>query len=118
MPTDAPALAAVGPRFEIPESVPAPIAAVRAQVVRAVRSLIGQRGGIMLLRTWGSGGEVRIVCAIDGPSLALRITCGDETVAGQVRSLAGTIANECARHGCTPSHIECLGPMRSLQPAA
>ena len=118
MPTDAPALASAGPRFEIPDTVPAPVAALRAQAVRAVRSLIGQRGGIMLLRAWGSGAELRIDCAFDGPSVALRITCGDEAVAAQVRSLAGAIATACARHGCTPSRIECLGPLRSLQPAA
>lgn len=118
MSTDAPALASVGPRFEIPGSVPAPVAALRTQAVRAVRSLIGQRGGAMLLRAWGSGAELRIDCAIDGRSVALRVTCGDEAIAAQVRSLAGTIATECARHGCTPSRIECLGPVRSLQPAA
>lgn len=116
--TDAPAPASVGPRFEIPGSVPVPLAALRAQAVRAVRSLIGQRGGTMLLRAWGSGAEVRIDCAIDGPSVALRITCGDEALSVQLRSLAATIATECARHGCAPSRIECLGPMRSLQPAA
>ena len=118
MHTDVPALPAIGPRFEVPGSVPAPVGALRAQLLRAVRSLIGQRGGVMLLHAWGSGASMRIDCAVQGATAELRIACDDECVAAQLRSLAEVVGTECSRHGCKPSRIECLGPARSLQPAA
>lgn len=118
MPTDVPALPAIGPRFEVPASVPAPIGALRAQLRRAVRSLIGQRGGVMLLHAWGSGASMRIECGVQGAAAELRIACDDECAAAQVRSLAEVIGTECSRHGCKPARIECLGPALSLQPAA
>ena len=118
MSIDVSALVTVGPRFEVPASVPAPIAVLRAQLRRAVRSLIGQRGGTMLLHAWGSGAELRIECVVHGGAAELRISCDDEAVAVQLRFLAEGIATECARHGCVPSRIECVGPARKLQPAA
>jgi hypothetical protein len=118
MPIDVPALVSVGPRFEVPGSVPAPLSLLRAQLRRAVRSLIGQRGGTMLLHAWGSGAELRIECVVSAGTAELRIACDDEAVAVQLRMLAEAVATECVRHGCAPSRIECVGPARKIQPAA
>jgi hypothetical protein len=89
-----------------------------AQVRRALRSLLGQRGGTMLLRAWDSGAEVRIDCEVSGASAVAAIRCAAEPCAGAIRAACDALLAECARCGCALARIECTGPARSLLPAA
>ena len=91
---------------------------VVTQVRRALRSLLGQRGGTMLLRAWEGGGEVRIDCSVSGATAVADIECGDESCAAAIRAASVELQAECARRGCALAQIECRGPARSLMPAA
>jgi hypothetical protein len=108
----------VGPRFEVPGSVAPGAALVRAQVRRAIRSLVGQRGGTMLMHAWGSGAVVRVECVVSGATASVAIRCEDEVVAAVVRDAGVLFADECARCGCALARIEFAGPASAVLPAA
>lgn len=108
----------IGPRFEVPGSVAPGAALLRAQVRRAIRSLVGQRGGTMLLHAWGSGAVVRIECSVAGATATIALRCEDESVAAVIRSSGPLLADECARCGCALARIECAGPASAALPAA
>jgi hypothetical protein len=108
----------VGPRFEIPVAAPVR-ASSRTQLRRAVRSLLGQRGGVMLMSAWGLGTEVRIECAVSGATTEIVVSTDDEATAALIRSLCDALSLECARCGCALARISCAGPApRPMLPAA
>ncbi|NBQ14146.1 MAG: hypothetical protein EBU31_05925 [Proteobacteria bacterium] len=76
----------IGPRFEMPISAPVR-ASFRTQLRRAVRSLLGQRGGVMLMSAWGLGTEVRIECTVSGATTEIVVSTDDEVTAAMIRSL-------------------------------
>ena len=108
----------IGPRFEVPGSVAPGAALLRTQVRRAIRSLVGQRGGTMLLHAWGSGEQLRIECEVAGASAAVTIACSDDAVAAALDRGADQLLSECVRCGCALARIRCAGPATVLLPAA
>lgn len=84
--------------------------ALRAQVVRAVRALVGQRGGIMLLRPWGGGSTVRIECSLAGSVASVALRCEDERALPALRASVDGVRAACARGGCVLGHVETSGP--------
>jgi len=108
----------IGPRFEMPISAPVR-ASFRTQLRRAVRSLLGQRGGVMLMTAWGLGTEVRIECTVSGATTEIVVSTDDEVTAAMIRSLCDALSLECAPCGCALARISCAGPApRPMQPAA
>ncbi|MFM8697958.1 MAG: hypothetical protein ACKOTD_07495 [Phycisphaerales bacterium] len=91
-------------------------AAVASQARRAVRALLAQRGGTMLLRLWSGGAELRIDCTWSGRSAELVFATRDEVVAAVLRALAPAFESECARCGIVHARITCSGP--AARPAA
>ena len=91
-------------------------AVVASQARRAVRALLAQRGGTMLLRLWSGGAELRIDCAWSGRSAELVFATRDEVVAAVLRALAPAFESECARCGIVHARITCSGP--AARPAA
>lgn len=84
--------------------------ALRAQVARAVRALVGQRGGIMLLRPWGGGSTVRIECSLAGAVASVALRCEDERALPALRASVDGVRAACARGGCVLGHVETSGP--------
>ena len=108
----------VGPRFEFPVTALVR-ASFRTQLRRAVRSLLGQRGGVMLMTAWGLGTGVRIECTVSGATTAIVVSTDDEVTASMIRSLCDALSLECARCGCALARISCAGPApRPMLPAA
>ncbi|MFM8873628.1 MAG: hypothetical protein ACKOJI_09810 [Phycisphaerales bacterium] len=91
-------------------------AAVASQARRAVRALLAQRGGTMLLTLWSGGAELRIDCTWSGRSAELVFATRDEVVAAVLRALAPAFESECARCGIVHARITCSGP--AARPAA
>lgn len=112
------ARSSIGPRFEVPGSVAPGAALVRAQVRRAIRSLVGQRGGTMLMHAWGGGAVVRVECSVSGAAAVIAVRCEDEAVAAVIRAAGSMMAEECARCGCALARVECAGPAAAALPAA
>jgi hypothetical protein len=110
--------AAIGPRFDVTALPASPDAPFAFQLRRALRSLLGQRGGTMLLHSRGSGATVRITCETSGASASASIACAEPADADAVRRCADALLAECARCGCALARIECVGPSRALLPAA
>lgn len=86
--------------------------ALMAQVARAVRALVGQRGGIMLLRPWGGGATVRIECSFAGAVASVVLRCEDERALPALRASVDGVRAACARGGCVLGHVEANGPMQ------
>ena len=108
----------IGPRFEMPVAAPVR-ASLRTQLRRAVRSLLGQRGGVMLMSAWGRGTAVRIDGAVAGATTEIVVSTDDEVTAVLIRSLCDALSLECARCGCALARISCAGPApRPMLPAA
>ncbi len=84
--------------------------ALRAQVARAVRALVGQRGGIMLLRPWGGGSTVRIECSLAGAVASVALRCEDERALPALRASVEGVRAACARGGCVLGHVEASSP--------
>jgi len=84
--------------------------ALRVQVARAVRALVGQRGGIMLLRPWGGGSTVRIECSLAGAVASVALRCEDERALPALRASVDGVRAACARGGCVLGHVETSGP--------
>ena len=91
-------------------------AAVASQARRALRALLAQRGGTMLLHLWSGGAQLRIDCALSGPSAELVFSTRDDVVAAVLRALAPAFEAECARCGVRHARITCSGP--AARPAA
>ena len=91
-------------------------AEVASQARRAVRALLAQRGGTMLLRLWSGGAELRIDCTLAGRSADLAFATRDEVVSAVLRALAPAFESECARCGMAHARITCSGP--AARPAA
>ena len=108
----------VGPRFEVGSPWGREHATLLRQVRRALRSLLGQRGGTMLLHAWGSGEQLRIECEVAGASAAVTIACSDDALAAALDRGADQLLSECVRCGCAPARIRCAGPATVLLPAA
>ena len=108
----------IGPRFEVPGSVAPGAALLRTQVRRAIRSLVGQRGGTMLMHAWGSGAVIRIECSVSGAAAVVAVRCEDEAVAAVIRASGTMVSDECARCGCALARVECAGPASVALPAA
>jgi hypothetical protein len=110
--------ATIGPRFDVTSIRSSADAPFAAQLRRALRSLLGQRGGTMLLHARGSGATVRIACEVSGASASAAIVCAEAADADAVRRSADALLAECARCGCALARIECVGPSHALLPAA
>ena len=108
----------VGPRFAVQHSEAAPADAFAPQLRRAVRSLLGQRGGTMLMRAWGSDAEVRIECSVADGEASVLVSTPDAELASAVRGMVGLVRHECARAGTALARVECIGPAQPLRPAA
>jgi hypothetical protein len=114
----------VGPRFAFPVPGASSQSPFARQLVRAVRSLIGQRGGVMLLRSWDSGADVRIECSFDGTSVSVVLLSAHDETAGALRAHAARIGRECSRsrggsRRGQQVQVSCLGPVpQPLVPAA
>jgi hypothetical protein len=91
-------------------------AEVASQARRAVRALLAQRGGTMLLRLWSGGAELRIDCALSGRQAEFVFSTCDEVVAAVLRALVPAFEAECVRCGAAHARITCSGP--SARPAA
>jgi hypothetical protein len=90
--------------------------AVASQSRRALRALIAQRGGTMLLRLWSGGAELRIDCVMSGASAELAFSTRDDVVAAVLRALVPAFESECARCGVGHARVTCAGP--AARPAA
>lgn len=120
----------IGPRFAIPVEEASARSPFATQLRRAVRSLVAQRGGLMLLRAWGSGADVRIECVLQGGAASLVLSTPDEDAAVAVRAHVARIVRESVRRREAGSggsvdtllahaRISCVGPAaRPLVPAA
>ncbi len=108
----------VGPRFQVAGASAPEAALVRAQLRRAIRSLVGQRGGTMLMHAWGTGAVLRVECAVSGATASVAIRCEDESLAAVVRASTAMVEDECARCGCALVRVECAGPASAVLPAA
>ena len=114
----------VGPRFAFPVQGASPQSPFARQLMRAVRSLIGQRGGVMLLRSWESGADVRIECSFEASSVAVVLVSAHEETADALRAHAARIGRECGRSRVESRRgqqvqVSCLGPVpQPLVPAA
>ncbi len=86
------------------------VRALVSQVARAMRELVGQRGGIMLLRPWGGGSTVRVECALNGSVASVVLRCEDERALPALRSSFDGVRAACARGGCVLGALEALGP--------
>lgn len=91
-------------------------AEVASQARRAVRALLAQRGGTMLLRLWSGGAELRIDCTLAGRSAELAFSTRDDVVAAVLRALVPAFEAECARCGTPHARITCSAP--TARPAA
>ena len=80
------------PRFELADPASGAVRADRLRLRRGVRSLVGQRGGVMLLTLASVGAEVRIDCRMARAGVSLEL------------------ATECARLGLALDRIACAGP--------
>lgn len=110
------ARAMTGPRSDAHPAAADPL--LVAQVRRALRSLLGQRGGTMLLHAWGSGAQLRVECEVAGASAAVTVACSDDAVASALDRGADELLSECVRCGCALARIRCAGPATALLPAA
>lgn len=107
-----------GPRIRIPDAA-VPSSCLRTQLRRAIRALIGQRGGTMLLAAWPTGASVRIDCAIAGATANVDIATNDDATAVAIRAVEDAVSTECARCGCALVRVSCTGPAaQPLKPAA
>lgn len=103
--------AGAAPRSLVPQA-----SAVASQARRALRVLLAQRGGTMLLRLWSGGAELRIDCAVTGSSADVTFSTRDDVVAAVLRALSPAFEAECSRCGATHARIACSGP--AARPAA
>ena len=98
------------PRFELSDPASGAVRADRLRLRRGVPSLVGQRGGVMLLTLASVGAEVRIDCrmARAGVSLELATDCAE--AAELLRGSFELLRTECARLGLALDRIACAGP--------
>lgn len=108
-----PTLLTAVPRFEMPESAcPARSDTDRLQLRRALRALLGQRGGAMLMTLHGGfrGVQLRMDCSVESGAAAVAITTADEAAAQLVRGSTELLRFECARCGYDLARVQCTGP--------
>lgn len=98
------------PRFELSDPASAAVRADRLRLRRAVRSLVGQRGGVMLLTLGALGAEVRIDCRMGRAEVALELATDRADAAEFLRGSFDLLRLECARLGLALDRIACAGP--------
>lgn len=82
-------------------------------VRRAVRALLRQMGGTMIVQLRGCGAVVRMECSLqDGVALFVARSSSDAGMAVVVRSKLGVDA-ECTRAGCELQRLESSAPQSS-----
>ena len=104
-----------GPRFQVPVQSPlqgaAAEALLQAQLRRAVRALIDQRGGVLLMRTWGVESTVRIECTVARATASIVLSTDNDETASVIRGMSDALTTECARRGCALARISCAMPV-------
>ena len=104
-----------GPRFQVPAQSPlqgaAAEALLQAQLRRAVRALIDQRGGVLLMRTWGFDSTVRIECTVARATASIVLSTDNDETASVIRGMSDALTTECARRGCALARISCAMPV-------
>jgi hypothetical protein len=98
------------PRFELADPASGVLRTDRLRLRRALRSLVGQRGGVMLLTLDSFGAEVRIDCRISAAEVALELATDDADAAELLRGSFELLRTECARLGLALGRIGCAGP--------
>ncbi len=93
-----------------PKAAGVDVRALVAQIGRAVRALVAQRGGIMLLRPWGGGATVRVECTLSGSVATVVMRCEDDRALPALRSSTERVRAACARGGCVLGDVEASGP--------
>lgn len=74
---------------------------------RALRALLRQRGGSMVMRLPACGAPVRMDCSLDGCLAAVVIRSGTATVHSIAQMAFAALQAECARAGYRDAAIEC-----------
>lgn len=98
------------PRFELADPASAAVRADRLRLRRGVRSLVGQRGGVMLLVLASVGAEVRIDCRMARPGVSLELATDCAEASELLRGSFELLRTECARLGLSLDRIACAGP--------
>lgn len=107
----------VGPRFSIPLGGESSLLAMQLQ--RGVRTLVGQRGGVLLMHAWGIGTNIRMECEVSGAFVSLLVVTDDDETAALMRVSTRMLEQTCARCGYGLARVSCAGPAsQPMQPAA
>lgn len=98
------------PRFELADPASSAVRADRLRLRRGVRSLVGQRGGVMLLTLASVAAEVRIDCRLARAGVSLELSTECAGAAELLRGSFEVLRTECARLGISLDRIACAGP--------
>lgn len=108
-----------GPRFRLVDSAPGPVPALPAQLRRALRILLRQGGGVMLLHACTTGASVRLDCSVSGSRATLELGTADEPTSAALRSACDGLVLDAAHLGVALVRVSCAGPAsQPLLPAA
>jgi hypothetical protein len=100
-----------GPRFQLPAQGAVGHALLQTQLRRAVRALIDQRGGVLLMRAWGTDASVRIECTVARATASIVLSTDNDETASVIRGMSDALTTECARRGCALARISCAMPV-------